>query len=52
MVVTTEKDLVKLERLPGTEAFAALQVTLEVENADALVTLLALPRPQVDLPRD
>jgi tetraacyldisaccharide 4'-kinase len=52
MVVTTEKDVVKLERLPGTESFTALQVTLEVENADALVTLLALPRPQVDLPRD
>jgi tetraacyldisaccharide 4'-kinase len=52
MIVTTEKDLVKLERFPAADAFTALQVSLEVENADALVTLLALPRTQVDLPRD
>jgi tetraacyldisaccharide 4'-kinase len=52
MDVTTEKDLVKLERLPGAETFTALRVTLEVEQAEALVTLLALPRSQVDLPRD
>jgi tetraacyldisaccharide 4'-kinase len=52
VVVTTEKDLVKLERLPGTGALKALRVCLEVDDGDALVALLAAPHPQVDLPRD
>ena len=51
-VVTTEKDLVKLERLRATGALRALRVSLEVDDGDALVALLAAPRPQVDLPRD
>ena len=38
-VVTTEKDLVKLERL-GLGALYALRIVLEVEDEDALLTLL------------
>jgi tetraacyldisaccharide 4'-kinase len=52
LVVTTEKDLVKLERLPEMSALRALRVGLEVDDGDALVALLAAPRPQVDLPRN
>jgi tetraacyldisaccharide 4'-kinase len=48
-IVTTEKDLVKLERLAGLPALSALRMTLEVERAAALLDLLA---GQVDLPAD
>ena len=50
LLVTTEKDLVKLERFPALAGLAALRVALEVENGEALVTLLAgPPGAQVDL---
>jgi tetraacyldisaccharide 4'-kinase len=42
-VVTTEKDLVKLERLPGLGALCALRVELEVEEGDRLLELLTRP---------
>ena len=41
LVVTTEKDLVKLERLPTTFRLRALRVCLEVDDAEALLDLLA-----------
>jgi tetraacyldisaccharide 4'-kinase len=50
-VVTTEKDLVKLERFPALAGLAALRVSLEVERGEALVDLLA-GAPQVDLRHD
>ncbi len=40
LVVTTEKDLVKLERFPGLEALLAVRVELEVDREDALLDLL------------
>jgi len=39
-LVTTEKDLTKLERFPGLEALVALRVDLEVEDEAALLDLL------------
>ena len=39
-LVTTEKDLAKLERFPGLEALIALRVELEVEDEEALLDLL------------
>ncbi len=49
-LVTTEKDLVKLEGYPVLAALRALRVTLEVEDGDALLDLLAgRPAAQVDL---
>jgi tetraacyldisaccharide 4'-kinase len=53
-VVTTEKDLVKLERLPGLRAPWALRMRLEVEQGEALLDLLAGRRSdaQVDLRPD
>jgi tetraacyldisaccharide 4'-kinase len=50
-VITTEKDLVKLERYPALAELSALRVGLEVERGDALVDLLA-GSPQVDLRPD
>jgi tetraacyldisaccharide 4'-kinase len=50
-VVTTEKDVVKLERFPGLAGLAAVRVALEVERGEALVDLLA-GTPQVDLHHD
>jgi tetraacyldisaccharide 4'-kinase len=52
-VVTTEKDLVKLERLAALRPPWALRVTLEVERGEELLDLLTrrLTR-QVDLPAD
>jgi tetraacyldisaccharide 4'-kinase len=50
-VVTTEKDLVKLERFPALARLSALRVTLEVERGEVLVDLLA-GAPQVDLEAD
>lgn len=50
LVVTTEKDLVKLERLPGLPGLVALRVSLAVEDGERLVSLLAGgAEPQVDL---
>src|SRR5207247_253011 len=40
LVVTTEKDLVKLERFPGLEALLAVRVELEFDREDALLDLL------------
>jgi tetraacyldisaccharide 4'-kinase len=40
LVVTTEKDLVKLERLPSGFRLRALRVGLEVDEPDALLDLL------------
>lgn len=53
-VVTTEKDLVKLERFATLGGLVALRVTLEVDDGEALVSLLAghQERAQVDLQRD
>jgi tetraacyldisaccharide-1-P 4'-kinase len=39
-VVTTEKDLVKLARLPGLDGVRALRVELEVEEGERLLDLL------------
>jgi len=52
LVVTTEKDLVKLERFPALAAVCALRVTLEVDDGDRLVALLTAPAAQVDLRRN
>ena len=43
LVVTTEKDLVKLAPLLGVPALAALRVDLEVDDGEALVDLLMRP---------
>lgn len=43
LVVTTEKDLVKLGRFPDLHALRALRVALEVENGEALLDLLTAP---------
>jgi tetraacyldisaccharide 4'-kinase len=40
LVVTTEKDLVKLAHLPGTDTIRALRVSLVVDDPDRLVDLL------------
>ncbi len=40
LLVTTEKDLVKLAEIPGLRALRALRVELVVERGDALVDLL------------
>jgi tetraacyldisaccharide 4'-kinase len=39
-LVTTEKDLVKLARLPGAPPMVAVRVDLEVENGEELLALL------------
>ncbi len=43
LVVTTEKDLVKLSSLRGLPSLRALRVALEVEDGDRLVDLLMRP---------
>jgi tetraacyldisaccharide 4'-kinase len=52
-IVTTEKDLVKLSRLPGAAALEprALRIAVEVAGGDALVDVL-LAGPQVAFPGD
>jgi tetraacyldisaccharide 4'-kinase len=52
-IVTTEKDLVKLARLPGAEiaALHAVRIEVAIERAAALVDLL-LGTPEVELRRD
>jgi tetraacyldisaccharide 4'-kinase len=42
-LVTTEKDLVKLARLPGAPPMTAVRVDLEVQNGEQLLALLAGP---------
>jgi tetraacyldisaccharide 4'-kinase len=49
LVVTTEKDLVKLRAWPALETIRALRVELEVDDGDALVDLLV---PEVASPLD
>jgi tetraacyldisaccharide 4'-kinase len=49
LVVTTEKDLVKLGARPALAALRALRVDLEVEDGGALLRLLV---PEVALPED
>ena len=41
LVVTTEKDLVKLARIPALAALCAVRVELEVNDGERLVDLLA-----------
>jgi len=43
LVVTTEKDLVKLAPVPGLEPVRALRMSLEVDDGPALVDLLTRP---------
>jgi tetraacyldisaccharide 4'-kinase len=48
LVVTTEKDQVKLAGFPALAGVRALRVALDVADGERLVTLLAGPGPEVD----
>ena len=48
LVVTTEKDLVKLAEFPALTSLRALRVQLEVEDGEALLDLLLREQTEVD----